>query len=437
MRKLTVLVAALMLLTMLFACAPSTPEPAEPSNGVDSEPTNLSLLMYTNADIQAKVVETLKPFEEEFNAKVEVILSPIADFDQKLTSMIGGGTAPDVFFVAEMSVPQYYEQGLLADLTEFKSDAEWDIDDFVTGQIDHYTYDDKLIGVPFSGAPQVMFYNKTAIEAAGMKTPTELVKDGEWTIDAMLEIARTTTDSSTGTYGISFVRPGEWESWDVALTPALRLYGGKPWSEDFTTVEINSEASQKSLQTFSDLMFVDKAHPMPGSSPDFLAGQVVLLPVWYNYVKSLIDMPFEWDVVPTPINDSGEPLGVMGSAGYGVYAEGDNIDLAKEMVKFLTSSETIGGSMLNVFFPTRVSAIKSESFRTGNDGEYVHASEESFNLALSDEMLDILPVKPAHPEYAKVSQVIKLELEKIYAGASTVEEATAAMAEGMEPLMVK
>lgn len=453
MKKLALLIAVLMLITSALACSPATPAPSDPTPAPDApagttmpatpgaqsneEPKNLTLLMYTNATIQEKVIETLIPFEEANNVKVDVILSPIADYDQKMGSMIAGGTPPDAFFVSEMAVPQYYKDGMLADLTEFTTDPEWGYNDFVAGQAAHYTYDGKLVGVPFSGAPQVMFYNKTLIQEAGLKTPTELLAADEWTIEAMLDIARKTSDSANGIFGISFVRPGEWASWDVALAPALRLYGGAPWSQDFKTVEINSEASKKGLQAFYDLMFVDKVHPMPGSSADFLAGQVVMLPTWYNYVKSLTDLPFEWDVVPAPINEKSEPIGVMGSAGYGVYAEGENIELAKAMVKFLTSNETIGGPMLNIFFPTRLSAIKSENFRTGNNGEFVHASAESFDLALSDEYLASLPVKAAHPEYAKLSQIIQAHLEAIYAGAETVNDAADAMAAEMEPFMVK
>ena len=415
--------------------ADSTADAKTETAGKSGEDVKLTVLIYGSAEQQDKIKEVLKPFEEEHGCNVDIILSSLADYDQKITTMIAGGTAPDVYWVAEYAVPQYYQDGLMADLSSFLEDEEYDFKDFTEAQQNHYLYDGKLIGAPFSGAPLVCFYNKSLIEKAGLETPTELYKKGEWTVEAMLDYAKKLTDAGNNIYGIDFSRGGDWGNWDVCMTPALRLYGGNAWSGDYKNVEINSEKSLKGVQAFYDLITVDKAHPAPGTTIDFKAGQLALFPDLFSNVKKIVDLDFQWDVVPMPFNEDGESTGWSGSAGYAAYPEGKNVELSKELIRFITSKESIGVLMHN-FVPTRSSVLESENYRTGNQGEIMRPSEESFQYCITD-TIDQVRVKQPHPHYNNISQVILEHLEEMYSGISTPEEAVNAMAAGMEEYMVK
>ena len=297
------------------------------------------------------------------------------------------------------------------------------------------TIDGKLIGVPFSGPPIVCFYNKTAIEAAGLKTPTELYEAGEWDADAMLDIARKVADVKNGLYGIDFTRGGVWGDWDTPLTPVLRLYGGDAWSQDFKTVLINSEASVKGLQAYYDLLFVDKVHPMPGTSVDFLSGQVALAPLYFSSITKMKDLSFEFGVVPMPSDGQGGISSYAGNAAYAVCPNTKNMDLAKAMVKFLTSKETCA-ALEDTFVPVRMSVITSEEYRTGHNGQIPRPDEKSFDYCIT-ETFPLVRVKLSHPNYDELRQAMNADLDLMYTQQLTAKEVADLLATTMEPLMVK
>ncbi|MDL2229203.1 sugar ABC transporter substrate-binding protein [Treponema sp. OttesenSCG-928-L16] len=397
---------------------------------------SISVMVYTSAASSEKVKDASRPFMDKFKTNVEMIITPLSDYDQKMATMIAGNSAPDVYWVAEYAVPQYYEQGLLLDLSEFMNDKEWDWADFITGQQNHYLYGGKLMGVPFSGQQLVMFYNKTMFQKAGLKTPTELLKDGQWTVEAMLDAAVKLSDSANGVFGIDFTRNGDWANWDVSLTPVTRLFGGKSWTEDYKKIEINSPASVKGLQAFYDLIFTNKSHPMPGTKIDFKGGKLAMSPDLFNMVRTFENLDFEWDAVPMPYNINGTSTGWSGSAGYAVYPKGRNIPLAKEYVKHITSKWGIA-ELMHVFGPTRYSVVTSSNYKNGNNGQFVRPSPESFDRLFNVDVLAAIPVKQPHPKYAQVSQAITVNLEAMYTGAVTPKAAADAMAREMQPFMNK
>lgn len=405
---------------------------AEKSKG---ETSTISVLIFGGTDIQESIKKLCVPFEQANNCKVDVILCPLADYDQKLTTMIASNTAPDVLWVTEYSGPQYYTNGLLLDLTDLKDDTAWDFADFIGKEANHNAFDGGLYGIPFSGAPLVCFYNKTLFKAANLKTPTELYEAGQWTVDAMLEDAVKLTNKDKGIYGINFTRAGDWSNWDLPMTPVLRLYGGSAWSDDYTTVTINSPESLKGVQAWYDLMFVSKAHPMPGTTVDFFAGQVALYPSLFGDVKKCGKLDFEWDVVPMPLDQNGQSTGWMGPASYSVCSATKQPELAKKFVKFITNKDSID-ALKNTFVPTRTSVLTSEDYRTGDHGQFARPSETAFDWCITN-TLPIMRCKQAHPNYTKISEVIKEYLEMMYSGAMKPAEALNTMATNLKPLMVK
>ena len=430
-KVMSLLILALVMTSLLAAGGGQQSQQAQSTGG-----GKISVMVYTSAESTARVKAASQPYMDKFKTDVEMIITPLADYDQKMATMIAGNSAPDVYWVAEYAVPQYYEQGLMLDLSEFMNDKEWDWADFIKGQQNHYLYGGKLMGVPFSGQQLVMFYNKTMFQKAGLKTPTELLEAKQWTVDAMLDAAVKLSNSSNGIYGIDLSRQGDWANWDVCLTPVTRFYGGKSWSDDYKNVEINSAASVKGLQAFYDLLFTSKSHPMPGTKIDFKGGKMAMCPELFNTVRTFQNLDFEWDAVPMPNNLNGTSTGWSGSAGYVVYPKGKNIQLAKEYVKHITSKWGIA-ELMHVFGPTRYSVVSSSDYKTGNNGQYVRPSGSSFDKLFNVDVLAAIPVKQPHPKYAQVSQAIKVNLEAMYAGAAKPKEAADAMAKEMQPFMNK
>lgn len=400
------------------------------SGASTGEATRLTILTYASASGVEELVLAFKPFEESHNCTIEIITSPLDQYDQKISTMIAGNQAPDALWCPEYSTPQYYYDGFAADLSAVKDDPAFNWDDFAKGQQNHYLYDGKIIGIPFSGQPLVLFYNKTLFEKAGLKTPTQLYDAGEWTVDAMLDSARKVADPASGVFGIDYTA-GNWSNWDIPMNVALRLYGGAPWSTDYTAATINSAEALKGVQAYYDLIFVDNAHPMPGTIADFAAGNLGMVTTWFSRNEGFTETDFEWGVVPMPLNENGESSGYGGSAGYMVYSGGKNVELATEMVKFITSAEMMPKLR---YVPTRISGITSDTYRQRSVGR---VSDEAYAICLNEDVLAVTPVKPPHPQYAQCTQVIQKSLEAMYAQAMTPQQALDAMEEGLQPLMIQ
>ena len=396
--------------------------------------SRISVLVWTSAEVAATIKEVAKPFEDRTNAIVEVTVVPLADYIQRLTTMVAANSAPEVYWVGENMAAQFYNDGLLGDLSSLMSDREWDFDDFVKSQRDYHTYNGKLMAVPFSGQPLVLFYNKTLFQKAGLKTPTELFEANQWTVDAMLDAAVKLADSANGVFGIDFSRQGDWGNWDVPLTPVLRLYGGRGWSDDFRTVELNNPASLRGVEAFYNLLFTSRAHPMPGTQIDFRAGKLAMFAELFNTVRTFTNLDFEWDVVPMPLNQNKLSTGWSGSAGYTVDPRGKSIPLAVDFVRHITNKESFL-KLMYIFVPTRMSALTSSDFKTGNNGQIMRPPAKSFDYCINNDVLAAIPVKQSHPKYVQISEIARVNLEAMYAGAGRPQETLDKIAREIQPLM--
>ena len=214
---------------------------------------------------------------------------------------------------------------------------------------------------------------------------------------------------------------------------ALRLYGGDAWNDDdHSEVLINSDASVKGLTVFNDLMNAG-VHPKAGTTVDFTAGQLGLWPELYGSIKNLADVGFEWDVVPMPLNDAGSSTSWMGSAAYGVYSGTEKMDLAKAMVKYMTSPETMT-ELQFTFFSTRKSILDSDIYASGNNGEICRSSNENAHTWVVDG-LDLIRVKQSHENLSELNQCIMEGFELMYTGNYTAEEAADYIANEMQAYM--
>lgn len=75
-------------------------------------------------------------------------------------------------------IPQFKANGILADVSSFKDDASFNLDDYIPSTLDLFRDGDQLLGLPFSTPPVVMFYNKTLFDKANLTDPNTLASEG-------------------------------------------------------------------------------------------------------------------------------------------------------------------------------------------------------------------------------------------------------------------
>lgn len=191
------------------------------------EPVKLKFSIWGN-DAQKAMVEGLVDEYELLHPgmEVEIMTIPFADYQQKLSIMLASRTAPDAGWLAERMIPQLLESGQLVDIAaEVKEDNGYNFADIYPSTLDIFKREDRVYGIPFSTPPVLIYYNKDLFLEKGLKTPTELYKEGKWNYEEFLKAARSLTDPQRGIYGVKLVR--DWNNWSDALLPLFWSHGAE------------------------------------------------------------------------------------------------------------------------------------------------------------------------------------------------------------------
>jgi multiple sugar transport system substrate-binding protein len=181
----------------LSACAGSGDKEStiDPS-GVQSnkgETVEINWVMAADPDKKAWQDETIASFEATHpNIKVHLENIPYDQFDQKLTTMISSGNAPDVWNPnqADSGFATYMKMGALKDLTPYVEKGAQELDTMDKDLLDVYKIDDKYYGIPLVSNATYLFYNKDLFDQQGIPYPTTDWDDTSWNYDKMLEIAQ-------------------------------------------------------------------------------------------------------------------------------------------------------------------------------------------------------------------------------------------------------
>ena len=283
---------------------------------------------------------------------------PGAEYPAKVSTMQAGGTLGDAMWSAlGGSLIQYhYGQGIIRPLDELVKSQNVDLKQWYAGCIDAITIDGKLLGLPFKAHPgmAVVYYNQTALEAAGIPVPT-----ADWTIEQQLEMAKALTKTEGDRVTQFGYMPNT--GWKGFVT-LLRAYGGQLLSEDGTKFQLNSPEGQAATQWLYDLHHVHKVAPKPdqitGTGADaanqmWAAGSIALYQGGTsvsNLAKTIGDK-FKWMAV----GNAKGPGGVGGSDyevdAYCVTANTKNPEKAFQWVQALCNRESgvqlgiIGGTI--------------------------------------------------------------------------------------------
>lgn len=442
MKKITILLLSMLLtVTVLAGCASNTNTGNHPANagtqgsegGAQSDEgakkqVKLQFSIWGN-DAQKAMYEGLVAEFKKTNPHidVEIITIPFADYQQKLSIMLASKTAPDIGWLAERMIPQFLESGQLVDIAAgVKEDNEYNFADIYPSTLDIFSKGDSLYGIPFSTPPMLVYYNKSLFAEKGLKTPTELYKEGKWTYDEFLKAAQTIANPGNGTYGVMLV--GDWKNWSDALLPLVWSHGADLFNADGTAFAMNTEEGRTALQLYNDLMFKDKTHPKPGDEITFDTGKIGMFTGRYSYVsKARAITDFEWDIAPMPEGTHGKGTS-LGYAGYSVF-ETEHPEEAAAFLKFITNANSMGVTS-QYFVPSRKSVLESDVFLKAAP----QPSAESIQLAVLDQMNEAR-IAPGHKNWQQIDVKIQTLLDYIYTQSESVEEVLNKMEAEVNSLM--
>ena len=159
------------------------------------------------AQVYNQIVDTYNKTNTD-NVYVEVEYFPSTGYENMIDKMLAGASGPDIIFVGERYIKRWAKFGYLENLQSRIEASNVDLDDMWYSNVQRHRYnpakntnnaDDDLYCLPKDVSPTALYYNKTVIEAQGIK----IISVDEDKIDAFNnEGAADNTGKTKADYGI-------------------------------------------------------------------------------------------------------------------------------------------------------------------------------------------------------------------------------------------
>ncbi len=293
------------------ACARTGGEASTGSGGgIKAEAGTLQWFCWNPAANLELYQQIARSFEQQQSSSKLELLSPAAgaDYFTSLKTQLAAGQPVDIIGGSPVWVPDVATTGIAKDLTGFvQRDRAFRLDDYARGVVDAGSWKGRLYFLTLFGNFNVLFYNQTLLDKAGVRYP-----DDSWTHETLLDAAKRLTqhtgDPNSDVWGFNFSRdlnnvlPWIWQNGGDAFD--------KP--EDPTKATMSSAPALDALQWLADAVTRHKVAPGEGGGPDvgFSTGRVALhVQAVANIGRVAADVKgqFPWDIAPHPKGKNGRP----------------------------------------------------------------------------------------------------------------------------------
>ncbi|EFM08767.1 extracellular solute-binding protein family 1 [Paenibacillus curdlanolyticus YK9] len=362
---------------------------------------------------------------DKYDVKVNVQVVAGDQRDELLNVNLNGGTPPDVFFESAFAMGDYAHRGALVPLNDIVDDAaKKDIDQ---GYWDNVTYGKDIYFYPFSHNPGTFAYNADMLKAAGLES--FVGGDNEiktWTMDEYNQILKglkenLPKDKYPNAYPMAlYALNNQGDTWNLAY---LRMFGSK-FFDDQGNIAIADEKGIQAAQWLKDIYKAGYTNPGAESvsSNDanamFQNQQLAISftnAILFNNAKADMNAgkspKFDIRLANIP-SISGDPLTFTYVVGASVFKSSDatKTEVAKDFVKFFSSDPELVKASKNSI-PVRssvVAELKSQyPLFSAYDANAPHMFSFTGNV----------------PGYSELRQVLYPELQAIYVGEKTPEQA--------------
>lgn len=162
----------------LTACSSPSDGPQAPRDTDLSEGDyegSISIITRYAGDFEAYFVQMAADYEELHpGVTVDVQQESDQGYKDKIKTLTASQSLPDIYFTwAGEYAAQFYDNGLVLDLTEvIAPGTEWG-HTFATSALDAYNDDGTYYGIPFALDAKFMVYNEAIFAEAGLDVPTD------------------------------------------------------------------------------------------------------------------------------------------------------------------------------------------------------------------------------------------------------------------------
>lgn len=313
---------------LLAACGGSGFDEDSSSTGSgqkNGEADSINVLIAASGDAEATAVkEAVKAWSEGSGTTATVDVA--SDLVQQLAQGFAGGTPPDVFYTSSDQFVGYAQNGSL----EAYGDELGNKDDFYESLRDAFTYEDKFYCAPKDFSTLALVINRQMWQEAGL---TEADYPKTWSeLDEVAE--KLTTDEHVGlSFGPEYQRIG-----------VFFAQAGGALEQDGQAV-VNSPENQEALEHVIAMMESGSTKLSnqigAGWGGEAFGKQLAAMVIEGNWITGALKNDFpdvEYDIVPLPAGPGGKGT-LQYTNCWGIAADSNAKDNARQLVEFLTSTE--------------------------------------------------------------------------------------------------
>ena len=142
-----------------------------------SAATEVRVIVSHYSDQTAPIFEAMAEEFEAANPDIDIVIEDVAwaNLQQRLTTDIAGGTAPDISIIGTRWLVDFVENDVVEPLSSYMDD------DFKGRFIETFmgpsTIDGEVYGLPVAASARAMYYNKALLEEAGVAEPPSTWND--------------------------------------------------------------------------------------------------------------------------------------------------------------------------------------------------------------------------------------------------------------------
>ncbi|WP_338555416.1 sugar ABC transporter substrate-binding protein [Paenibacillus sp. KS-LC4] len=271
----------------------------EGSSGHSDQKVDLTLTMWGSESDKQVMEKRLAIMNKTYpNYNVNVLLVA-GEYDQKVQTMIAGGTPPDIMMIAE-NYQVYASKNQIIPLDDLMTANQFHLNETYSEDVASLmSYDGKHYGMVDRAGAMVVFYNKDLFDKAGVAYPSK-----DWTQKEMLEAAKKLTVKEAGKTVQWGYYPGSW--WPQWMQ--LVYQNGGSLFDDNNKPTFDTPQVREALQLLNDMNYKYGTSPTPveiadmgniGADPLFAQGKIAMETTGFWNMGSLSKVEgINWDISP-------------------------------------------------------------------------------------------------------------------------------------------
>lgn len=429
MKKLVLGTATVLLsLGMLAGCGKGS---AEKKGAGSDDTTKLTMWHFFDGVYLELLEEQIDTFNETVGKEKGIEVEPVFQAWPATQPLVAAMSAddtsnmPDIIQLSAENVNTVrdFKRTVWAEDYITKSDSNLKKEDLVPNMVGTYSIDDKMIGVPYSTATLLMYYNKDMLSQAGVSEPPKTIAEMAKVMDQLA--AKT---DLTNTLNVE-VKLFELENWIATQGKDGSYLGNNASGHDGYATELLA-AKDGTLENYLEAWqkVTDAKGYKPVSEADleeFAAGDTGMLIMSSSRIRTVDEMvgdSFEWGVAQIPLVNA-DDLGGAVPNGAGLFMidrdDQKKIDASWTFLEYLSSPEVQAGWLKGTgYVPTNVHTKDTEDYK-----KYV---EEEPKLSVPYELLlhsNEDQVVAFMPNSSEINRVIKETMARFGKGEINADEA--------------